>query len=44
MGIYETNNEKEIAVLDCAKPFIERLDKPEPKPVHKETKSAKPKK
>lgn len=32
MGIYETNNEKEITILDGAKPFIQRVDKPEPKP------------
>lgn len=35
MGIYETNNEKEITVLDGAKPFIQRVDKPEPKPATK---------
>lgn len=46
MGIYETNNEKEITVLDGAKPFIQRVDKPEPKPVTKSTakSSQKPKK
>lgn len=46
MGIYETNNEKEITVLDGAKPFIQRLDKPEPKPATKSAakSSQKPKK
>jgi hypothetical protein len=41
IGTYATNNEKEIALLDNAKPFIERLDKPESKPAQRETKSSK---
>ncbi|MCY8265626.1 hypothetical protein MOC74_19340 [Bacillus haynesii] len=31
-GVYNTNVEKEIAALDKAAPFIQRVDKPAPKP------------
>ncbi|TWM96317.1 hypothetical protein [Bacillus licheniformis] len=31
-GVYNTNVEKEIAALDKAAPFIQRVDKPAVKP------------
>ncbi|QAT64720.1 hypothetical protein EQZ20_07280 [Bacillus glycinifermentans] len=31
-GVYKTNVEKEIAALDKAVPFIQRVDKPASKP------------
>lgn len=34
-GFYETSNDADIAYLDGLAPFIERVDKPEPKPAAK---------
>lgn len=40
-GVYKTNVEKEIAALDKAEPFIQRMDKPATKPKAAATKTKK---